>query len=219
VRDLAPRKLPRQARSRATVDALLEACARLLAESEYRALTTNRIARRAGVSIGSLYEFFPNRESILLTLTQRRLARLERDVREALALAAAQRGGGRAVERVVRRVVDAVAADRGLYRVLLREAAFLRERPEIERAMAALLDLARVGTARAGPRALPDPDATSWLMGRMLAHAVLDVAFLDAGTPRRERLVRALVRLTARMLGAGDPAPARRAAQSPGASR
>lgn len=210
MRELKPRKLPRQARSRATVEAILEACARLLAQTGYAGLSTNRIAQRAGVSIGSLYEFFPNRDAILLALTRQRLAKLEADVRAGVERALAQRDDG-AVEFLIRCIIDAVAADRALYRALLREAPFLRSRPEVENAMAAFLELARVGAARARARTtLRDPDAASWLIGRMLSNVVLEIAFLDAGTRRREELIQELVRLTTRMLQGRDPAPRRR---------
>ena len=49
--DFSPKKLPRQARSRVTFDAIVEACARLLVERGYGAVTTNHIAEAAGVSI------------------------------------------------------------------------------------------------------------------------------------------------------------------------
>lgn len=63
-----PRKTARQARSRATQAAILEAAARILESGGIAALTTNEIARRAGVSIGSLYQYFPNKEAILTAL-------------------------------------------------------------------------------------------------------------------------------------------------------
>jgi AcrR family transcriptional regulator len=71
------RKTPRQARARATVAAIVEAAARILAESGPRAVTTNRIAARAGVSIGSLYQYFPNRSAVLRALIERELAKAE----------------------------------------------------------------------------------------------------------------------------------------------
>jgi AcrR family transcriptional regulator len=205
VLDLKPRKLPRQDRSRATVDAILEACARLLAEGGLAGLSTNRIARRAGVAIGSLYEFFPSRESILLSLTQQRLARLEGELR-AIVERALARGGRGGAEQVIRGVVEAVSADRVLYRVLLFEAPFLRRRPEIERALASLFEIGRLGAERARRQTtLRDPDTASWLIGRMLAHVVLEIATLDAGTRRREELIRELARLTTRMIQGRDP--------------
>lgn len=202
--DLKPRKVPRQARSRATVEAILEACARLLAEGGLAGLSTNRIARRAGVAIGSLYEFFPSREAILLALTQQRLARLEGELRAIVERALAHRGRG-GPEQVIRGVVEAVSTDRVLYRVLLFEAPFLRRRPEVAGALASLFEVGRLGAERARRSTLRDPDTASWLIGRMLAHVVLEIATLDAGTRRREELIQELARLTARMIQGRDP--------------
>ena len=64
---------PRQDRSRATVDAILEAAARILEREGPEGLCTNRIARDAGVSIGSLYEYFDGRDAIVRTLCERHL--------------------------------------------------------------------------------------------------------------------------------------------------
>jgi AcrR family transcriptional regulator len=73
-RRLEPRKLPKQARSGATVQAILEAAAQVFECHGYAAGTTNRIAERAGVSIGSLYQYFPNKDAILVALVHRHLA-------------------------------------------------------------------------------------------------------------------------------------------------
>jgi AcrR family transcriptional regulator len=61
----APRKLPQQERSRALVARVREACLRILDEEGASALTTNRIAQVAGVAIGSIYQYFPNKEAIV----------------------------------------------------------------------------------------------------------------------------------------------------------
>ncbi|MDI3336978.1 TetR/AcrR family transcriptional regulator [Defluviimonas aestuarii] len=66
-----PRKVPVQTRSRATVEAILEATARILEAEGLEAVTTNRVAERAGVSIGSLYQYFPSRDAILAELVRR----------------------------------------------------------------------------------------------------------------------------------------------------
>jgi AcrR family transcriptional regulator len=64
-RPAAPRKLPKQERSRALVASVCQACLRILDEEGARALTTNRIAEVAGVGIGSIYQYFPNKEAIV----------------------------------------------------------------------------------------------------------------------------------------------------------
>ncbi|CDQ09698.1 Transcriptional regulator, TetR family [Acidithiobacillus ferrivorans] len=68
---LEPRKRPYQQRSAATVDAILEAAARILERKGLDALTTNAVAELAGVSIGSLYQYFPGKAAILAELIRR----------------------------------------------------------------------------------------------------------------------------------------------------
>jgi AcrR family transcriptional regulator len=65
-----PRKLPKQDRSKVTVEAILEATTHILVEEGYDKANTNRIAERAGISIGSLYQYFPNKESLLTALME-----------------------------------------------------------------------------------------------------------------------------------------------------
>lgn len=72
---LRKRKAPRQSRSQVTVDALLQATAQLLEEAGYARLTTNHVARRAGVSIGSLYQYFPSKEALCHALAERHFER------------------------------------------------------------------------------------------------------------------------------------------------
>jgi AcrR family transcriptional regulator len=66
-----PRKRPRQDRARATVEAILDATASVLVRSGYDRTTTNRIAEQAGVSIGSLYQYFPNKQALVAALIDR----------------------------------------------------------------------------------------------------------------------------------------------------
>ncbi|MDB3976539.1 TetR/AcrR family transcriptional regulator [Gammaproteobacteria bacterium] len=62
------RKKPKQTRSKLMVDNILEASIRVLKQHPYPQFTTNRVAEAAGISIGSLYQYFPNKQSILLEL-------------------------------------------------------------------------------------------------------------------------------------------------------
>jgi AcrR family transcriptional regulator len=70
------RKQPRQARSRATIDAILEAAAHILGRRGWDGLTTNAAAAAAGVSIGSLYQYFPNKLALVEAVRQRHFARV-----------------------------------------------------------------------------------------------------------------------------------------------
>ena len=67
----APRKQPTQERARATVDAILMAAAHILKKEGFEQASTNQIARVAGVSIGSLYQYYPNKQAIIGELRKR----------------------------------------------------------------------------------------------------------------------------------------------------
>src|SRR5215469_8872305 len=84
-----PRKQASQERSRATVDALIEATARILVGEGFDKASTNRIAERAGVSVGSLYQYFPSKEALVAAVMERHNQQLTQVVRRALAEVAA----------------------------------------------------------------------------------------------------------------------------------
>src|ERR671936_341950 len=73
---LKPRRKPSQQRSRQTVEAIVEAAAQVFERHGYSAGTTNRIAERAGVSIGTLYQYFPNKDAIVMELARRHIAEI-----------------------------------------------------------------------------------------------------------------------------------------------
>ncbi len=66
----SPRKKPQQDRAKATVDSLLEAAEQLLIEVGFHKASTNKIAERAGVSVGSLYQYFPNKEALVAAVVK-----------------------------------------------------------------------------------------------------------------------------------------------------
>jgi AcrR family transcriptional regulator len=82
---LSLRKTPRQSRSRETVEAILTAAADILARKGYAALTTNRVADRAGVNIASLYQYFAGKQAIVAELRRRHGAAARAAVRRILA--------------------------------------------------------------------------------------------------------------------------------------
>jgi AcrR family transcriptional regulator len=119
---LQPRRRPSQARSRATVEALLEAAARVFETRGYAGATTNRIAERAGVSIGSLYEYFPNKDALLVALMERHIAEGEAILNEAGAEALRPERPLRAgLEQLVGAMIALHVRERRLHRVLFEE--------------------------------------------------------------------------------------------------
>ncbi|OLP45001.1 TetR/AcrR family transcriptional regulator [Rhizobium oryziradicis] len=75
-RHLKARKMPRQARSASTIDTIFEATIQVLLKSGTHRLTTTRVAERAGVSVGTMYQYFPHKQALLYALNERYLDRL-----------------------------------------------------------------------------------------------------------------------------------------------
>jgi AcrR family transcriptional regulator len=112
-----PRKEASQERSRATVDALIEATARILVREGFDRASTNRIAEEAGVSIGSLYQYYPSKEALVAAVIDRHNHELMQVVRTALAKVAAL-PIEKAVRKLVAVAIDAHRIDPKLHRVL-----------------------------------------------------------------------------------------------------
>lgn len=79
------RREPRQGRSRQTMNAVLDAVPRVIRREGVDAITTNRIAEAAGVSIGSLYQYFPDKKAIFSALHERHVEDVHRVIERALA--------------------------------------------------------------------------------------------------------------------------------------
>jgi AcrR family transcriptional regulator len=113
------RKAPRQARSRATVDNIIQAATRILADAGWAGFTTNKVADLAGVSIGSLYQYFPDKLSLVDAVRQRHLD-------DCLAVMHGASTEGLSPEeftaQLVTKIVAAHSINPGLHGVLLDEA-------------------------------------------------------------------------------------------------
>src|SRR5512138_3526613 len=119
---LKARKRPCQERSRSTVDVLLRAAAQVFSARGYAATTTNHIAARAGVSIGSLYEYFPSKDALLVALTEAHIAEGEAILNEVWAQVDTCRDLHEMVRRFARAMFELHARDRTLHRLLFEEA-------------------------------------------------------------------------------------------------
>ena len=121
------RKKPNQARARATVTAILDATAQLLAARKEAEVTTNRIAERAGVSIGPLYQYFDGRDAVYYALARREGERIAHQVIECLHVPQSEVRGERA-RNIVRLLIAYFSDTDVIGRVaMLRYLAGLRE--------------------------------------------------------------------------------------------
>ncbi|WP_267396503.1 TetR/AcrR family transcriptional regulator [Sphingomonas sp. GC_Shp_1] len=122
------RKKPRQDRSRQTVDTILEATAQILDDDGGKGLTTNLLAQHAGYSIGTLYQYFDNREAIVVALIERQRETMRREI-DALLEARAGEPWEKTVQAIVRLMHDAFARHRHVDPRLIRSlVAFALER-------------------------------------------------------------------------------------------
>jgi len=112
-----PRKNASQERSRATVDALVEATARILVREGFEKTSTNRIAEIAGVSVGSLYQYFPGKEALVAAVIDRHNEEIMAIVRATL-IEVADMPIEKAVRRLVTVAIDAHRINPKLHRVL-----------------------------------------------------------------------------------------------------
>lgn len=196
-----PRKRPRQARSRATVDTILEATARVLVKQGFDGLTTNAVAAAAGVSIGSLYQYFPNKEALVSALIDRHMEEMNTAVLAELTRVA-KLPVAEAVRCVVELTIRAHAIDPELHRVLTEQVprvgklARLREVDEISHRM-----VAGVLAARKNEIAIRDPDLAAFILVSAIESVVHRAALLYPQRLRDPRLVDETTLLVTRYLG------------------
>ncbi len=199
-----PRKRPRQIRSRATVDTILQATARVLVKHGFDGLTTNAVATAAGVSIGSLYQYFPNKEALVAALAERHIEDMNAAVLAELARVATL-PIAQAARCVIELTIRAHAVEPELHRVLTEQVprigklARLRELDEISHRM-----VAGLLTARRADIAIRDPDLAAFLLVSTIEAVVHRAALLYPHRLRDPRLVDEATLLVTRYLGVAE---------------
>lgn len=176
---LSARKQPRQARARVTVDAIFEATIQVLLSEGLSALTTTQVAARAGVSVGTLYQYFPQKQALLFALLQRRLEAVSDAV-----CATCARCRGMPVDLMVDALVHAyldaktgdIAATRALYVVAAELDTDALLGAIARRNHSAIRDL----LLSAGDRSLDQPDAVAFTLRATLAGTTRAVLARDA---------------------------------------
>jgi AcrR family transcriptional regulator len=150
----SPRKQPRQGRAKVTVEALLEAAAQVLVSSGYEATTTKQVAERAGVSIGSLYQYFPNKEALVSALFERISQQVLTVLSDSLRPAEVAEPQER-VRRLVRTLVEVYAVNPRLQQVLLEQAPRMGPQRSVQELQFRLESLVRSALSRNAERLRP----------------------------------------------------------------
>lgn len=201
--DIAIKKRPKQARSQATFDAIVQACAWILVEEGYAAATTNRIADRAGVNIASLYEYFPNKESIVAELTERELQNFVQAITLEMETSRKEQEA-EMVAYVLRWGISRIQQDRGLLSILLLEVPFISSLPSVQAVMASALSVIQMAMNEDERLQLPDPETGAWLITRMCFNTGMEIASNQFDEERREKLIQGFGRFCFRLLFARD---------------
>jgi len=196
-----PRKRPRQARSRETVEAILMATTRVLVKHGFDGLTTNAVAAAAGVSIGSLYQYFPNKEALVGALIEHHVEAINGAILAELTRVATL-PVAQAARAVIELTIRAHAIDPELHRVLTEQVprigklAKLRELDEICHRM-----VAGVLAARKSELAIVDVELAAFVLVSTIEAIVHRAALLYPERLRDPRLVDEATLVVTRYLG------------------
>ena len=174
------RRSPRQARAVDTVEAIFEATARIL-QSEGRAgLNTNLVAEHAGVSIGTLYSYFPNKEAILLAMARRETEAVRASVAEALGEDLTQ-SGAEPVRLAVRALIKGYGRRNKARRILMETLIAMGHSDEIARPVQAIADLIAARAATLLPaNARPLSPIALFILTRAVDGVVRAATYEDA---------------------------------------
>lgn len=189
------RKAPQQARSRETVERIVAAGRQVLVADGYDAFSTNRVAAAAGVSPGSLYQYFPDKASILEVVIDRYWAEVADRVAASLADRIGEAGPAM-VRATADALVAALEADRALLRVVAEELPVQRNRERrtvLERRVRELVTTYLA--ARPDSSRRPSPAVASWVVVLAIENLALRWVLDQPGTVTREALLDEMVAL------------------------
>jgi AcrR family transcriptional regulator len=170
-----PRKRPRQSRSRVLYDALIEATRRLLASEGVAAVTTARVAELAGVSIGSLYQYFPSREALVAAVIDHKL---EADLQELTPVIVGLREVSLddAIHGLVEVAVRYYRDETPLYREMVAAMAEVDRHAHVRRILEGFDQAIVAVLAPHREQLRPDFDRCAWIMRETLISCVREAA-------------------------------------------
>jgi AcrR family transcriptional regulator len=197
---LKVRRQPRQLRSQITVTAILDATVRVLLDRGYPGTTTNLVAEVAGVGIGSLYEYFPNKEALVAALVGREVDRfvtaLEREMSTTL-----DRPFPEALRGALAAALDELEARRDLVRVLVVEYPYVGRLSVIGRLPRRIAELAAYCLRRWGDQlSFGDHPANYYVLANMLGGVYLSQTLAPVAPVPRAEMLDALSAMLLRIL-------------------
>lgn len=177
-----PRRIPSQARSEQTIRIIFEAAAQVLNDSGEAALTTNRIAQRAGVSIGTLYQYFDSKEAIVLAMLARERGQVMSTLDILLTNADSTSPDPRLVLRAfIRRYVEAFGTGAPGRRALVRLAWRLDHHQVLVQSMREASDRIALHIGRMKHPSLRSPSpVVAFVLTRLLAGTVRSASLEDS---------------------------------------
>jgi AcrR family transcriptional regulator len=190
---LQPRKSPRQARSAVTVEAIYAATIQVLLSEGVSRLTTTRVAERAGVSVGTMYQYYPHKQALLFAVVERQLEKITTAM-----LIAAERLEGSDVATVGQELalawLDAKTADIVASRAIYGIAAEFDLGEAMHRAMGRMMEVIKNLLVGAPDARFGDPKSAAFMIAALLGGAVRVVMEADASAEDLARLRRELPR-------------------------
>lgn len=188
--DFPPKKWPSQQRSRMTFEALVEACARLLAERGYARLTTNHVAERAGVGIASLYEYFPDKDALVARVAERLVHRVMHRLGEHMdAILAAPPEN--AIALWIDRIHRTLEEEKALVAVFVYEVPYTNRLPVVRNINEELLRFSEQARGRAGVD-LAQPRVELYLIINLVSSTILQLVLDPPPDVRIEEMKHAL---------------------------
>lgn len=207
---LKPRKSPKQERARRTVEAILQAAAQVFEQQGFARATTDRIAERAGCSIGSLYQYFPSKDSILVALAGQHADEGLRRVRELLAAAGGVSGLARVpvadiLRRFIEELIELHQREPWLHRMLFLETPVPLDQHAELAPMEDELGREIAGLLRQHPQVqTSQPEIAAWMLVHATSSLVHDfIVHPPPGLERRGDFIDQLVRMLSAYLVAG----------------
>lgn len=201
---LSPRKHPRQARARVTVEAIFEATIQLLLRNGPTALTTTQVAERAGVSVGTMYQYFPNKQALIHALNARYLDALAGRI-EATCTAHCGAPAAQMIEAVIETYWRAKTERADVTRALYRSVAEMDNHALVE-AFAARVDRATLAMLASAPDiTLADPAGTNLTLVTVIFGTVRNAFERNLSPADTEALRGELKRMCRAYLAAPQP--------------